>query len=171
MLNKKGFTLVELLATIGILALISLIAIPSVINLTNKNKKGMYIKDAKRFISLVEYESRKRKNIRESLSIKCQEVDHYTYGGVFLDEIDHSDIITSPEGKEYYGFVVKIGDIVGHEEDKGEYYVCLTDGVKTVIGSLTQLNGDESNNYVYNDANCDIGRTDNKINQKFCNLQ
>ena len=64
MLNKKGFTLVELLATIGILALISLIAIPSVINLTNKNKKGMYIKDAKRFISLVEYESRKRKNIR-----------------------------------------------------------------------------------------------------------
>ena len=168
MLNKKGFTLVELLATIGILALISLIAIPSVINLTNKNKKGMYVKDAKRFISLVEYESRKRKNIRESLSIKCQEVDHYTYGGVFLDEIDHSDIITSPEGKEYFGFVVKIGDIVGHKDEKGEYYVCLTDGVKTVIGSLTQLNGDESNNYVYNDANCDIGRTDNKINEKFC---
>lgn len=171
MLNKKGFTLIELITTIGILALISLIAIPSVINLTNKNKKNVYIKDAKRFISLVEYESRNNKNIRDSLSIHCQTEERYTYGGVILDQIDHSDIITSPEEKEYSGFVVKIDDNVEQtKEEKGEYYVCLTDGDKTVIGSLTQLNGDESNNFVYSNANCDIERKDNMINKKFCNL-
>lgn len=171
MLNKKGFTLVELLATIGILALISLIAIPSVINLTNKNKQNVYIKDAKRFISLVEYESRKSENIKNSLSIHCQTEERYTYGGVILDQIDHSDIITSPQEKKYSGFVVKIDDNVEIEQqEKGEYYVCLTDGETTVIGSLTQLNSDESNNYVYKNTNCDIERIDNMINKKFCNL-
>ena len=43
MKNNKGFTLVELLAVIVVLALIIGIAVPNAINLSNKSKKKMYI--------------------------------------------------------------------------------------------------------------------------------
>ncbi len=41
-MNKKGFTLVELLAVIVILAIIITIAVPSTIAVSNKIKKKMY---------------------------------------------------------------------------------------------------------------------------------
>lgn len=44
-LNKKGFTLTELLATIAILAIVVTIATPAVIGVSNSIKKNMY--DAK----------------------------------------------------------------------------------------------------------------------------
>lgn len=40
-LNKKGFTLVEILAVIVLLAVITLIAVPSTIGISNSIKKGM----------------------------------------------------------------------------------------------------------------------------------
>ena len=43
MKNNKGFTLVELLAVIVVLALIIGIAVPNAISLSNKSKKRMYI--------------------------------------------------------------------------------------------------------------------------------
>jgi len=42
MKNKKGFTLVELLGAIVILALLSLIAIPAVTNVVKSNKQKLY---------------------------------------------------------------------------------------------------------------------------------
>lgn len=42
MKNKKGFTLVELLAVIVILALLVAIAVPSTISISNRLKKNMY---------------------------------------------------------------------------------------------------------------------------------
>lgn len=42
MKNKKGFTLVELLAVIVILALISVMASTGIINLSKKSKENMY---------------------------------------------------------------------------------------------------------------------------------
>ncbi len=42
MKNKKGFTLVELLSVIVILALISVIATTGIITLSNKSKENMY---------------------------------------------------------------------------------------------------------------------------------
>lgn len=41
-LNKKGFTLTELLATIAILAIVVTIATPAVIGVSNSIKKNMY---------------------------------------------------------------------------------------------------------------------------------
>ena len=54
-MNKKGFTLVELLAVIAIMALIAGVAIPNVVNMLDKGKKEDYIKDAKAIISKVKY--------------------------------------------------------------------------------------------------------------------
>ena len=40
--NNKGFTLVEIIAVIGLLVLISSITIPSIIKMNNKNKEKNY---------------------------------------------------------------------------------------------------------------------------------
>ena len=51
-MNKKGFTLVELLAVLAVIAIIGAIAIPNVISLMDNNKKDQIINDAERLISL-----------------------------------------------------------------------------------------------------------------------
>ena len=42
LINKKAFTLIELLAVILILGIIALIAIPTVNNIINESKKGAF---------------------------------------------------------------------------------------------------------------------------------
>ena len=46
-MNKKGFTLVELLAVIAILALLVLVAVPNVLGMFNKAKKDTFLTEAK----------------------------------------------------------------------------------------------------------------------------
>ena len=57
-MNSKGFTLIELMGVIVILSIIMLIAIPNVTSTLEKTKKDSYIADAKKFVSLVQYEVR-----------------------------------------------------------------------------------------------------------------
>ena len=53
--NKKGFTLVELLAVIVILAIILAIAIPGISGIINSAKKGAFESDAKMIVTGIEY--------------------------------------------------------------------------------------------------------------------
>jgi len=53
--NKKGFTLVELLAVIVILAIILAIAIPGISGIITNAKKGAFESDAKMIITGIEY--------------------------------------------------------------------------------------------------------------------
>ena len=46
-MNRKGFTLVELLAVIAILALLVLVAVPNVLGMFNKAKKDTFLTEAK----------------------------------------------------------------------------------------------------------------------------
>ncbi len=61
-MNKKGFTLVELLAVIAILAILVLIAVPNVLSMFNKAKKDVFLTDAKNV-----YKEISKKYISESM--------------------------------------------------------------------------------------------------------
>jgi type IV pilus assembly protein PilA len=53
--NKKGFTLVELLAVIVILAIILAIAVPGISGIITNAKKGSFESDVKMIITGIEY--------------------------------------------------------------------------------------------------------------------
>lgn len=59
-LNKKGFTLVELLAVIVILAIIMLIATPSILNIIGEARKGAARSSAMGYINAIEKEAMAR---------------------------------------------------------------------------------------------------------------
>ena len=61
-MNKKGFTLVELLAVIAILAILVLVAVPNVLSMFNKAKKDVFLTDAKNI-----YKEVSKKYISESM--------------------------------------------------------------------------------------------------------
>ena len=63
--NKKGFTLVELLAVIAILAILVIIALPNVINMYTKAKKNTFLTEAQNVIR-----SASNKFIEESIQGK-----------------------------------------------------------------------------------------------------
>lgn len=56
--NNKGFTLVELLATVVVIGVLILISVPNMVGVINKNKDSNYIDDARRMQSLAEYRFR-----------------------------------------------------------------------------------------------------------------
>jgi type IV pilus assembly protein PilA len=56
MKNKRGFTLVELLAVIVILAIILAIAIPSISNLTTSSRENSFVSAVKMIIKGIDYQ-------------------------------------------------------------------------------------------------------------------
>ena len=104
-INNKGFTLVELLATISILAIIMLIAIPNVVGVVQKSRNKTYVEDAKKMISLAKYKVKSDVQIKDALGdgSVCISLDYLDSG---------KEIKDAPNGGEYdteksYVFVEK----------------------------------------------------------------
>jgi len=92
-MNKKGFTLIELIATITILSIIMMIAIPNVISITNKNKNQTYINDARKMVTLAKYRFESDATIprpTETESIV-----------ILLNALDRSELQKGPENGVY----------------------------------------------------------------------
>ncbi len=93
MKNKNGFTLVELLAVIVLLGVIMLIAVPNVMSILDKNKKDIYISDATRMATLVEYKIREDTTIALPDNNEILVLPLYTF--------NNGDISQDPDGREY----------------------------------------------------------------------
>ena len=92
-MDRKGFTLIELLATIAILALLMLVAVPNVMSTIDKNKQNTYVEDAKRMITLAEYEVRSDTSIELPTSGNCIII--------LMRALDLTDFDEGPEGGSY----------------------------------------------------------------------
>lgn len=57
-MNKKGFTLVELIVVITLIAIVAVIATPNVINMVDNGRKEQILADAENFLSDVKYKSK-----------------------------------------------------------------------------------------------------------------
>ena len=95
-MNRKGFTLIELIAVIVILAILLLIVAPNILKLVERSKKEQYVADAKELISLVKMKSRldKYDSIFKETS-SGSECYYATAGELGFD------IITDPNGDTY----------------------------------------------------------------------
>ena len=91
MRNDKGFTLVELLATLAILAIIMGIAIPNVLSTLEKNRKTTYIEDAKKLVTLAEYEFNKDEDL--NVDSGCVRIN--------LSYLDKTDLEKGPNDGPY----------------------------------------------------------------------
>ena len=100
MKNNKGFTLIELIAVVVILAVLMMLAVPNVVATINKNKKEAFLEDAKKFKAAVEAK------LVSDTSIKLPNSDSVI---VFtLDKVGKAEIEESPYGTKYstkYSFV------------------------------------------------------------------
>lgn len=81
-MNKKGFTLVELLAVIVILAIISLIATPIVINVINQAQEGADARSVEAYAKAIETKYYVNKvNGVEGADIKTTTITTADYNG------------------------------------------------------------------------------------------
>ena len=98
-MNKKGFTLIELIAVVVIMAIIAFIATPNIVNMMDRGKKEDYVADAKEIITKATYMYKKESVSNSSKFIKGTENDYYTYT-IKLGDVDGINDYTDP-----YGFV------------------------------------------------------------------
>ena len=91
--NSLGFTLIELIATITILGIIMLIAVPNVISVVTKNKNQTYVNDARKFVTLAKYKFESDAHIMRPTSTNC--------AVIMLSSVDRSELQSGPEDGTY----------------------------------------------------------------------
>jgi len=92
-MKQKGFTLVELLATLAIISIIMMIAVPNVMGILDRNKRSTYLEDAKKLVTQADYKFRMAQTIEKPKGNECI---------VFrMKSLDVSEIKKGPEGSDY----------------------------------------------------------------------
>jgi prepilin-type N-terminal cleavage/methylation domain-containing protein len=152
-LNKKGFTLVELLAVIVVLAIIMIIAIPSVMTAMNNAKKGAFKIEAQKVLTNAQsvYESDEMMNDVKGTAITITNLSGYTKGYCYsLDSLGMTNTGT------YKGYaIVAIND----NDNSPLYYVTLSDKSFSVRHRLYK-DLDTSSNISTNKINVDADQYD-----------
>lgn len=86
-INKKGFTLVELLAVIAILAILMLLVMPNILGMFTRGRKEAFITEAQSL-----WKSAEQKYVTGSIgSIAGNSVGPYCSEGITLNSCEHID--------------------------------------------------------------------------------
>ena len=142
-MNKKGFTLVELLGVVIILAIVLLIAIPNIMTLIERSKKDGYINDSRKMVYLVKYDIKKgivnKPATGESVKVTLNDLstsdlekdkDGYTYdlnkSYVYITRENGNLIyyvqLVSDKGKNYRGILLVNVEDLDNEKRYEKYY-------------------------------------------------
>lgn len=94
MLKKKnGFTLIELIAVVVIMAIIALIATPNIVSMIDTGKREDYLADANEFISKATYMYKQEKYKNDTTIFKN--------GDISLSDIENVNDLNDPYGGTY----------------------------------------------------------------------
>lgn len=135
-MNNKGFTLVELLATISLLAVLMLIAVPNIIGVVNKNKNKTYVEDAKKLVALAEYKVR---------AVSTYKPGNGSYKCITMNELGTGDFdTTAPNGGKYDSNLSYVRVSMTNDGSL-EYKVTIVEkkNDNTYIGILKETNENE----------------------------
>lgn len=138
-LNKKGFTLVELLAVIVILGVIMLIAIPSVGTIISNSRKNSFVSSGKMYISTMQ-------------NYMAEKMDDSSYCINVTELNDSKTADKSPiNNEEIAGFVIYDGTTYKAHINDGENYAIVD---KNSDKSVVKKAADKDTNYK---ATCPAG--------------
>jgi len=151
-MNKSGFTLVELLAVIALVAILSGLAVANVVSSINNSKKNNFLMDAKRMISKAEYlMSQNRKNREEAKSSgitfsyndlnEKNEFSKDADGGNF-DTNSYVKVTYNNNQYEYCICVIGSQRKIGDKCDSSSEAVCV---LSTNLTSIDVVNDKEEN--------------------------
>ena len=158
-LNKKGFTLIELIASMVILAMLMVVTVPNVIGILAQQKKNAYKEDAGKLISTAKYKF--NQNRKAMLPAQIPDKSGTQCVIMSLGYLNNSEFENGPNEGKYdvdNSFVVIVGDAgetvnetvdgkpVSYTPLKFEYYVRLDEeldgnhyGIKAKGGTGTVL--------------------------------
>lgn len=119
-MNKKGFTLVEMIAVLIIISVITAIATPNIAKLMKDSKSKSFISDVNEIVSNATY-MYKNESVRNSNSFIKE--DDYTYK-IYLDNINGDVFNTDAFG---YNYVKNSCYILFKEPKEGEVKERITE--------------------------------------------
>ena len=134
-MNKKGFTLVELLAVIAILAILVIIALPNVLKMFNDAKKNSFLTEAKTLYSEVS-----KKYISENMK-----GNKLTY----ISSEDDTKLEMTGRNLQYCVLLNTDGSVKSMKVSNGEWIAELPSGKK-----ITDLNSSDLEDGNLNDYDC-----------------
>ncbi len=145
MKNNKGFTLVELLASMAILAILMAITIPNIMGILSQNRNVTYIEDAEKLVSAAKYKYASSEFVNKKLAnnqcykmtlkyLNNGEFDDGPNGGIY--HRDDSYVIIQKDGTGKTNYYVTIKEI------KKKSNECIMHIPLTKYETLTRNEGD-----------------------------
>ena len=141
-MQKKGFTLVELLAVIAILAILVIIALPNVMGMFNQAKQNSFTTEVKEIFKQAEQQW-----ISDSM-LNTDSIIYYRINGETGASIGSGIQLTGRTQLDYYIKVNKSGKIVNYYASDGSYqYIYMGDGLS--VENIDTGLKDSSGNTLY----------------------